>query len=135
VVRPLRAIDNKGCSGSRAEPHAQRADHGRVRRSLCGVRCCEAKARGGRRRGRPDGRGGEGPSVTRSASAGESPGAAKQMRLDVARSNGAGEQAVVPDSVEAAWQYVREKAADELRGVERHGHERVAAFDPAMPTV
>ena len=36
------------------------------------------------------------------------------------------------DAVEAAWQDVQEKAADELAGVERHGPEPVAAFDPIV---
>jgi len=49
--------------------------------------------------------------------------------LDVARSNRAGEEAVVADAVETARQHVQEKAADELAGVERHGPEPVAAFD------
>ena len=52
--------------------------------------------------------------------------------LDVVRPNGAGEQAVVADAVEAARQHVQEKAADELGGVERHGLEAVAAFDPVV---
>ena len=37
------------------------------------------------------------------------------------RLGAAGEQAVVPDAVEAAWQDVDEEAADELVGLERHG--------------
>ena len=52
--------------------------------------------------------------------------------LDVVRSNRAGEQAVMADAVEAARQDVQEKAADELGGVERHGPEPVAAFDPVV---
>jgi len=36
--------------------------------------------------------------------------------------------------VEAAGQHVQEKAADELGGVERHGFEPVAAFDPVVLT-
>ena len=36
------------------------------------------------------------------------------------------------DAVEAARQDVEEKAADELGGVERHGLEPVAAFDPVV---
>ena len=36
------------------------------------------------------------------------------------------------DAVEAAWQHVQEKAADELVGRERHGLEPVAAFDPIV---
>ena len=52
--------------------------------------------------------------------------------LDVAGSNGAGKQAVVANAVEAAWQDVQEKAADELGRVERHGPEPVAAFDPVV---
>ncbi len=52
--------------------------------------------------------------------------------LDVVGSNRAGEQAVVADAVEAARQHVQEKAADELGGVERHGPEPVAAFDPVV---
>ena len=36
------------------------------------------------------------------------------------------------DAVEAARQDVQEKAADELGGVERHGLEPVAAFDPVV---
>ena len=36
------------------------------------------------------------------------------------------------DAVEAARQHVEEKAADELGGVERHGLEPVAAFDPIV---
>ena len=36
------------------------------------------------------------------------------------------------DAVEAARQDVQEKAADELGGVERHGPEPVAAFDPVV---
>src|SRR5208282_1187518 len=53
---------------------------------------------------------------------------------DVAGSNRAGEEAVVADAVEAARQDVQEKAADELGGVERHGPEPVAAFDPVVLT-
>ena len=52
--------------------------------------------------------------------------------LDIAGSNRAGEQAVMADAVEAAGQDVQEKAADELGGVERHGPEPVAAFDPVV---
>ena len=52
--------------------------------------------------------------------------------LDVAGANRAGEEAVVADAVEAARQHVQEKAADELGGVERHGLEPVAAFDPII---
>ena len=36
------------------------------------------------------------------------------------------------DAVEAAWQDMQEKAADELGGVEPHGLEPVAAFDPVV---
>jgi hypothetical protein len=36
------------------------------------------------------------------------------------------------DAMEAAGQHVQEKAADELGGVERHGPEAVAAFDPIV---
>ena len=36
------------------------------------------------------------------------------------------------DTVEAAGQDVQEKAADELGGVERHGLEPAAAFDPVV---
>ena len=36
------------------------------------------------------------------------------------------------DAVEAARQDVEEKAADELGGVEHHGLEPVAAFDPVV---
>ena len=40
------------------------------------------------------------------------------------------------DPVEAARQHVQEKAADEFGGVERHGLEPVAAFDPVvLPTI
>jgi hypothetical protein len=39
---------------------------------------------------------------------------------------------IVADAVEAAWQDVQEKAADELGGVERHGPEPIAAFDPVV---
>jgi hypothetical protein len=52
--------------------------------------------------------------------------------LDVVRSNRAGDEAVMADAVEAARQDVQEKAADELGGVERHGLEPVAAFDPVV---
>ena len=52
--------------------------------------------------------------------------------LDVVRSDRAGEQAVVADTVEAAGQHMQEKAADELGGVERHGLEPVAAFDAVV---
>ena len=52
--------------------------------------------------------------------------------LDVAGSNRSGEEAVVADAVETVWQDVEEKAADELGGVERHGPEPVAAFDPVV---
>jgi hypothetical protein len=52
--------------------------------------------------------------------------------LDVAGSNRSSEQAVVADAVEAAGQHVQEKAADELGGVEHHGFEPVAAFDPVV---
>jgi hypothetical protein len=34
--------------------------------------------------------------------------------------------------VEAARHHVQEKAADELGGVERHGFEPIAAFDPVV---
>ena len=36
------------------------------------------------------------------------------------------------DAMEAARQDVQEKAADELGGVERHGPEPIAAFDPVV---
>ena len=52
--------------------------------------------------------------------------------FDVLRANDAGEQAVMADAVEAGGQHVEEKAADELGGVERHGPEPVAAFDPVV---
>ena len=52
--------------------------------------------------------------------------------LDAVRSNRAGEEAVMADAVEAARQDVQEKAGDELGGVERHGLEPVAAFDPVV---
>ena len=52
--------------------------------------------------------------------------------VDVAGANGAGEEAGVADAMEAAWQDVQENAADELGGVERHGFEPVAAFDPVV---
>ena len=38
------------------------------------------------------------------------------------------------DAVEAAWQHVLEKTADELVGRERHGLEAVAAVDPIVLT-
>jgi hypothetical protein len=38
----------------------------------------------------------------------------------------------VADAVEAGRQHVQENAADELAGVERHGLEPVAAFDPIV---
>ena len=38
------------------------------------------------------------------------------------------------DAVEAARQHMEEKAADELAGVERHGLEPVASFDPVVLT-
>jgi hypothetical protein len=38
----------------------------------------------------------------------------------------------VADAVEAAGQHVQEKPADELGGVECHGREAVAAFDPVV---
>ena len=41
---------------------------------------------------------------------------------------------VVTDAVEAAWQHVQEKTADELVGRERHGLEPVAAFDAVVLT-
>ena len=52
--------------------------------------------------------------------------------LDVVGPNRSCEQAVVTDTVEAARQDMQEKAADELGGVERHGLEPVAAFDPIV---
>ena len=52
--------------------------------------------------------------------------------LDIVRSNRAGEQAVVADAVEAGWQDVQEKAADELAGAEGLGLEPVAAFDAVV---
>ena len=52
--------------------------------------------------------------------------------LDVQGANCAGKQAVMSDAMEAAWQHVQEKSADELGGVERHGLEPVAAFDPVV---
>src|SRR5271166_828859 len=52
--------------------------------------------------------------------------------LDVVRSKRAGDEAVVADAVEAAWQHVQEKTADELVGRERHGLEPVAAVDPIV---
>ena len=58
--------------------------------------------------------------------------AAWRARSMLSRANRAGEQAVVADAVEAARQHVQEKAADELGGVERHGLEPVAAFDPVV---
>ena len=39
---------------------------------------------------------------------------------DVVGTDGAGEQAVVADAVEAAGQHVHQEAADELVGIERH---------------
>ena len=51
---------------------------------------------------------------------------------DVVQPNRSGEQAVVADAVEAARQHVQEKATDKLGGVERHGLEPVAAFDPVV---
>jgi len=82
----------------------------------------------------------EGASVSLSASActlsGETLGAASAWRARsmFAGSNRAGKEAVVADAVEAARQDVQEKAADELGGVERHGPEPVAAFDPVVLT-
>src|SRR4029077_6909073 len=52
--------------------------------------------------------------------------------LDVAGSTRSGKYGVGGDAVEAAGQDVQEKAADELGGVERHGLEPVAAFDPVV---
>jgi hypothetical protein len=52
--------------------------------------------------------------------------------IDVARSSGAGEQAVMADAVEAGRQHVHEKASDELGGVERHGPEPIAPSDPIV---
>jgi hypothetical protein len=54
--------------------------------------------------------------------------------LDVVRPNCSGEQTVMADAVEAARQDMQEKAADELGGVEHHGLEPVAAFDPVVLT-
>ena len=79
---------------------------------------------------------GEGLSASLSASAGEVLGRGEHLAnaVDIARSNRAGEQAVVTDAVEAARQHMQEKAADELGGVERHGLEAVAAFDAVVLT-
>ena len=83
-------------------------------------------------------RAGERSSARLSASAGEGWGAfSVAASICLARSmlssaNRAGEQAVVADAVEAGRQHVQEKAADELGGVERHGLEAVAAFDPVV---
>ena len=52
--------------------------------------------------------------------------------LDVGGPERAGEQAVVADAMEAARQRMQKKAADELGGVEPHGLEPVAAFDPIV---
>src|SRR5579863_7542696 len=52
--------------------------------------------------------------------------------LDVVGPNGAGDEAVMADAVEASRQDVQEEAADELGGGERHGLEPVAAFDPIV---
>ena len=54
--------------------------------------------------------------------------------FDVVGPDRSGEQAVVADAMEAAGQQVQEKAADELGGVEGHGLEAVAAFDPVVLT-
>ena len=67
---------------------------------------------------------------------GETLGGGDQLAaaLDVARSNRSSEQAVVADAMETAGQHMQEKAADELGGVERHGLEPIAAFDPVVLT-
>jgi hypothetical protein len=54
--------------------------------------------------------------------------------LDVARSNRSGEQAIMADAMKAARQDMHEKAANEFGGVERHGPEPIAAFDPIVLT-
>jgi hypothetical protein len=46
-----------------------------------------------------------------------------------------GEQAVVADAVEAAWQHVDEKPANELADVERHRRVPAGAFDPVILTL
>ena len=49
--------------------------------------------------------------------------------LDVVRSTRASDETVMANAVEAGWQDMQEKAANELAGIERHGLEPVAAFD------
>src|SRR5450631_4912857 len=44
----------------------------------------------------------------------------------------AGEQAVVANAMEAFWQHVDEKPADELADVERHRRVAAWAFDPIV---
>ena len=51
---------------------------------------------------------------------------------DIVGADAAGEQAVMADAVEAARQHVREKAADELLRVERHGLVSVTCVDPII---
>ncbi len=51
---------------------------------------------------------------------------------DVAGASAFGEQAVVADAVEAAWQHVDEEAADEFVGGERHALVAIAALDAVV---
>jgi hypothetical protein len=51
---------------------------------------------------------------------------------DVVGARAFGEQAIVADAVEAAWQDVDKEAADELAGGERHALVSIAALDPSM---
>ena len=51
---------------------------------------------------------------------------------DVVGASAFGEQAVVPDAVQALWQHVDEEAADKLLGGERHLLISIAAFDAVV---
>ena len=49
-----------------------------------------------------------------------------------ARVTAFGEQAVVPDAVEALWQHVHEEPADELARFESHGFVALGAFEAVV---
>ena len=51
---------------------------------------------------------------------------------DVVSAGSPGQQAVVADAVEAAWQHMDQKPADELVGCQRHPLVSIAAFDPVV---
>ena len=51
---------------------------------------------------------------------------------DVVGAGWAGQQAIVTDAVEALWQHMHQKAADELVGIERHHPVSLATFEAVI---